>query len=444
MLGQDIQRILIDQQEEFLNLPEKDEVPRMREVQLLELLPARSIKVILGVRRAGKSVLAARVLRAQGKSIIYVNFDDDRWTDIETKDLQTLYLEILRLKPEVHYWFFDEIQNISSWELFLARLFREKRNIIITGSNGKLLGKDLATHLTGRHLSLEVFPFSFVEFLAFKGMTDILNKASDQWNSKEQATLRALCDTYFEIGGFPEVLRGAPGQRYLRELFDRIISRDLVQRYQLRQSRGLKELALFLFNNAGQRFTYQKLAKNLGFKSVNTVRNYVSYLADGYLLFELEAFSFKVKERISLPRKIYAIDTGMIQALNRKMTPDIGARFENLVYLHLRRNEAIQLSYLKGESFEVDFVLQEGRKVTQLIQVCYSMQDVDTFEREVRGMVQGAQILKCRNLLILSADEERRIEVEIGIHEKGTIHVLPVWKWLLANHHDSEATDTDG
>ena len=185
---------------------------------------------------------------------------------------------------------------------------------------------------------------------------------------------------------------------------------------------------LFLINNIGQRITYQKLAKSLGFKSVTTVRNYVSYLSDGYLLFELEAFSFKVKEQMTLPRKIYAIDTGMIEALNRKATPDMGSRLENVVYLHLKKKGQFQLSYLKGDRFEVDFVIHNGRKVEQLIQVCLSLQDTFTLEREVRGLVLGASYVKCSNLLLLTWDEERTLEQD-GIK----IHVLPVWKWILTS-----------
>jgi len=414
----DIARILIDQQSEFLQLLDIHEISRDFEQDLESLLPQSSIKVVLGVRRAGKSTLVARVLRS--RPCVYVNFDDERWVDLETQDLQTLALEMRRLQPEAEVWFFDEIQNVPKWELFLGRLFRERRNLIITGSNGKLLGKDLATHLTGRHLSLEIFPFSFLEFLALRRVT-----VSQNLGSSEEVQIRALFDEYFQVGGFPEVLRGATGWRYLRELFDRIISRDLVQRYHLRQSRGLKELALFLMNNVGQRFTYHKLAHSLGFKSVSTVKNYVGYLAEGYLLFELEPFSFKVKERISLPRKIYAIDTGLIEALNRKMTPDLGSRLENSVFLQLRRMQ-LEFSYFKGDTFEVDFVIHQGRRINQLIQVCYSLQTAMTFEREIKGLVQGAEALKCKNLLLLTYNEEKTVNQ--GAFE---IEVLPVWKWLL-------------
>ena len=419
MLLQDISRVLTDQQAEFSDLLSSNEVSRPNEIELKELLPASSIKVILGVRRAGKSTLIARVLRPE--STVYVNFDDDRWTDLETEDLQRLYLEILRLMPNVQFWFFDEIQNVPKWELFISRLYREKRNIIITGSNGKLLGKDLATHLTGRHLSIEIFPFNFSEYLELKKF-----EIPAVWTSQQVVSVRSHFSKFFNVGGFPEVLQGAPAGRYLRELFDRIISRDLVQRYKLRQSRGIKELALFLINNVGQRITYQKLAKSLGFKSVTTVRNYVSYLCDGYLLFELEAFSLKVKEQMTLPRKVYAIDTGMIEALNRKATPDMGSRLENIVYLQLRKNGHSQLSYLKGDRFEVDFVIHKGRKVDQLIQVCLSLQDTFTLEREVRGLILGASYVKCSNLLLLTWDEERNLN-----QNNVQIKVLPVWKWVL-------------
>lgn len=378
------------------------------------------VKVISGVRRCGKSILALQSAEANQK-YFYINFDDDRLFFFTVEDFDTLLLALKELRPHQKYFLIlDEIQNIQGWELFVTRIKRVGYNITVTGSNANLLSRELATHLTGRHLNLNLYPLSFVEYLSYFKISLSLPENKDQ-----QVLLKKYFGTYFTEGGFPEVVSGQPKEYYLRDLFDKILTRDILLRYKIRNARQLKEVALLAISLYASKVSYQKIANALGISSVNQVQKFFFYLNEVYLIFELENFSFKVKERYTKQRKVYCIDPGLIDALGTKSSLDLGLKLENIVFLELLRRK--EKFYFYSESkFEVDFVLIEDKKPKHIIQVAYSLEKLTTLEREVSALELASKSLNCKSCLILTYDEEVEIEKN-GLK----IKVLPVWKWLL-------------
>lgn len=415
-----IKQILLEQKEEIADLFKERIVERECGQSAKKMFGADLVKVIMGVRRCGKSVLAHQSLRP--KEYGYVNFDDERLIGATKEDLNN-FLEVLQeISPGVKYLLLDEAQNIEGWELFVNRLKRRRYIITVTGSNAKLLSKDLATHLTGRHFGIELYPFSFKEFLSYRG---IAVEEKDLYVTEKRALINRSLDEYLTMGGFPEVLHLEAGSQYLRELFDKIITRDVVLRYNIKYVKALKETALYVISNFGARLTYNKLKNIFEIKSVHTVKNYLNYLEETYLVFQLEPFSFKIKEQIKQPRKVYCIDTGLISALIPKTTIDYGKIMENAVFLELKRREK-EVFYYSAPSFEVDFLVKEGKKIAQLIQVCRSLNNAETKKREIKALLRAARSLRCRRLLIITGDQEG--EEKAG-GEK--IQILPLWKWLL-------------
>jgi predicted AAA+ superfamily ATPase len=274
-------------------------------------------------------------------------------------------------------------------------------------------------------VSVELFPFSFEEFLVSKKI---------QWTHDsfllpdEAARLRLAFEDYIQIGGFPEIALGGYSQRYLQELYDRLITRDITTRHKIRQVQLLKQVALHSISTLGARQTYQKTAKNLSVKGAMTVRKFVDLLEEAYLLFSVSPFSFKVKEILKLPRKIYPIDLGLWRSITLKSGQDTGAQLETFVFLQLRRSHQ-EIFYFLDQDCEVDFVIREGREVRQLIQVSHSLQDVSTKKREIKALVHASQKTKCKNILVLTSDESGEEKIE-GL----TIPIMPAWKWALGVH----------
>lgn len=419
----ELKTILIEQQEEADHVSQ-NAVPREKFPEFKELLKSKLIKIVLGVRRSGKSTLCLQSFKKS--EYAYVNFDDERLISINASQFNDVYEVLLQIKPHAQYFIFDEIQNIEHWELFVNRLHRKGLNIIVTGSNGKLLAKELASHLTGRHLSLELFPFSFREFL-------LLNKINlkEPRTTEDKARFHNYLQTYFDLGGFPDVLKGEPPGLYLRELFDKIIARDIVERFQIRNIKILKELAMYLIQNSTRFASLEILKKTFSFKSVNSLRNYLGYLQDVFLIYELSGYSHKIKERTTLPKKYFAGDLGMMRALNTKPTPDLGAKLETLVFLELKRR-GYEIYYFKGPNFDVDFCVIHQSKVQSLIQVCYSLENNEkTKERELKSLLAAhKQLSKHPNnieLLIITWNEEKTLKLE-----GSNIRILPLRTWLLS------------
>lgn len=381
------------------------------------------IKVVTGVRRCGKSIFCFMVLK--DTNFGYVNFDEKEVAELDNYDEILRYIQ--EFYGDVDYLFLDEVQNLDNWELWVNSLHRRGFNLIITGSNAKLLSRELATHLTGRHITAELFPFSFREYL-----DTVEFDIRDEYTEQERGMVLNHLKKYMEVGGFPEVIVKGYDYAYLRTLFDSIILKDVVQRHKVRYADDLYNLARFLVSSYSNEVSYTKLKNTLKFGSVHTVQNYMSYLEDTYLIFHLDRFSFKQREQMNSPKKMYVIDTGLIHAIAFGFSDNIGNLMENIVAVELLRRKSsadsrVEIYYWKGsQNYEVDFLVKEGLRVSSLIQVCYDIDNPKTKKRELRSLVGAADDLDCSELIVITWDFEGEEEC------KGRrIRFVPLWKWLL-------------
>ncbi|MDP3027498.1 MAG: ATP-binding protein [Nanoarchaeota archaeon] len=413
---QEIKEILTLQKREIETKLKEKYIERNQDLKLTNDL----IKVIVGPRRAGKSFFAIHFLNKQGK-FGYVNFDDEKLVEIENYDEIIVAMNSVYDNPK--FVLFDEIQNLPKWELFTNRLQRQGYNLVITGSNSNLLSKELTTHLTGRHLLTNIFPFSFKEYLKFENKELITSEIKEKLSQ------------YLLNGGYPEILsKKVELKEYLSNLFNSILYKDIVKRYKIRNPKQIENLAIYLISNIANEYSYNSLTNIGKIKSSHTTEKYLSYLEESFILFSLNRFSYKVKEQLSSNKKIYCIDNGFIQAKAFKLSPDFGKLYENVVACKLKKEEIegnLRFYYWKNQQQEeVDFITQEGLKVKQLIQVCFNIDELDTKNREIRALIKAGKELKCNNLLIITEDTEKE-EKEEWFGDKATIKFIPLWKWLL-------------
>lgn len=387
-------------------------VSRQMRAPLLKALASPLVKVITGPRRAGKSTLAFQTLA--GKNFAYLNFEDDALkADADSDEL----IEAMdKVYGKVECVFFDEIQNYPQWESFINKLHRRDRNLFITGSNSRLLSRELGSALTGRHLSFELLPFSYQEFLS--GL------------KKEKSGDLESFHRYLTWGGFPEVaLGGAEPRGYLRTLFDSVVLRDIVARHRIRSSAAIHDLLHLLINNAASRFSARSLERSLGALSIATVQKFIAYFREAYLTHDLQPYYFKPRLRIKADRKIYAYDNGLISAVSQPATSNGSRLLENLVFVELVRRgfkPNLDLFYYQTRSgTEVDFLLRDGSKNVELIQVTQNLSALKTRERELRALHQASEELKVSKLTIIAMDAEEMLS------EQGQkIRVVPCRKWL--------------
>ena len=374
------------------------------------------ISVISGVRRSGKSTYLLQISK-QFNNFYYLNLDDERLLGFGVEDFQrTLIIYKKHFRSDVI--FIDEIQNVPSWERFIRRIYEEGYKIIITGSNSKLLGSELATHLTGRYLKLEMFPFSFKELLLYRNIDYI------KLVSNTKASILSQLDYYIENGGFPEFLN-QQNTDYLRQVYNDILYKDLIVRFNIKNHVVFKKLAQFLFTNFTKPVSYNSLRKILNISSVNTVKDYIDYLQQAYLLFECYKYDYSLKRQNTYDKKIYVIDTGLRNAVSFKFSADIGRYLENMIFIELKRRQKEVFFYKTKENYEVDFLLHENP--VQLIQVTYSMLDTETAQREKRALFSAMKELNVKQSLIITYNEYDTIK-----KKEFTINVVPVWRWLLA------------
>ncbi|MEJ2052272.1 MAG: ATP-binding protein [Calditrichaceae bacterium] len=358
------------------------------------------VTILSGVRRCGKSTLLHQLMEKANR-FYYFNFEDPRAINFEVPDFNKLDQIFHEEFGESQYYFFDEIQNVSDWERFVRRLHDTGKYVFITGSNASLLSRELGDRLTGRHLSYELFPFSYKEMLL---LNDRVKSASSFMN-------------YLNAGGFPEFLKFKNNQ-ILHQLLKDIITRDIVARYQIRDQKILLELAIYLISNVGKEFSYNRLKNHFNLGSVNTVITYISYLEDSYLLFTVPKFSFSYTKQRAFSNKIYCIDTGMSRVNTASMTPDKGRSLENLVFLHLRKSTH-EIFYFRNHS-ECDFLVKEQGMITKAIQVCYELND-ENIKRELNGLKDAMLATKASEGYIITFDQRDEIE---------GIPIIPAWKFI--------------
>ncbi|MBY0434178.1 MAG: ATP-binding protein [Cyclobacteriaceae bacterium] len=374
----------------------RDYIPQMK-------ISSSQVEVISGIRRCGKSTLMEQLKHRYKSGTAYFNFEDPRVHDFVVGDFQKLD-EVIGTETKVY--FFDEIQNVPSWEIYVRQLHDRGKKVFITGSNASLLSKELGTRLTGRHLHHELFPFSYPEFLLYKKMKNTA----------------VAFEQYVQHGGFPEYLRDE-NHEILHMLLKDIVSRDIAIRYGIKNTGTLMDITLFLISNVGKEVTYNSLRKAFHVGSANTVSDYLSWLEDTYLLFFLQRFSWSAKNRGVNPRKVYAIDTGLVNANSLSFTKDKGRLLENIVYLFLRK-KGYDLSYFR-EQTECDFVVFEKGKCKMLIQVCEQVHN-ENKDRETKGLLEAMDFFEMKTGFIIT---QKQTDV-LNVGGK-TIELMPAHAFLV-------------
>lgn len=396
----------------------------------LEIPDTDKIISIVGSRRAGKTFYFYQIIQNLLKNgipkenILYINFEDDRLLPLEVDELNDLieaYYELYPdLKKQKKYFFFDEIQNIKNWEIFVRRIYdKEKIKIYVTGSSSKLLSKEIATSLRGRTLTFHLFPLSFREFLRFKN----LNIEKNYEYSSQRHKIKNMFEEYLNYGGFPEVaLSEKLKQETLSNYYEMFIYRDLVERFSIRNTRLLKILTKYLITNISSIFSinsYYNTAKKEMKLSKETILEYISHLSDINLIYLIPIFSYSLKVQQVNPCKTYCIDTGLRNAVALKFSKDTGRLAENIAYVELKRRGK-EIFYWKNKQ-EIDFVVQENDKLTA-INVNYTDKIND---RELSGLKEfkNKHKSKIKKLIILSKNIEEK---------KENIEIIPIWKWLIS------------
>ncbi len=413
--------ILSDQKREIEERRKERLCPR-REEQLVELSSPQA-QVVIGVRRCGKSTLCFQVLQHTGETFAYVDFDDERLAELQGNQLNDILEVLYKIYGDFHYIFLDEIQNVEGWPLFVNRLLRNKLHVVLTGSNAKLLSNDLATHLTGRSSEIPLYPFSFGEYCAVKKVN------TKGVTTKDIALRRAAFDDYMRQGGFPELLLIKNERAYISHLVSNVLKRDIEQRYKISFTANFENMANHLLNVSPVIPSAAELAATFGFKSPHTVRNYIDYLKQAYMLIGIRKYSAKSKMRIT-QEKLYAVDVALMNKRENAFAGEnLGWRLETIVLLHLIRKcsyKGWDIYYLKDRSGECDFVVCDGNRVMQCVQVSYDISNEKTKRREINGLLLAYRQTKCKDLLLLT-DHEYRTEEPDGV----PITIMPVYEWAL-------------
>lgn len=372
------------------------------------LLSSKQIKLITGPRRSGKSTQALMLLK--NRNFAYLNFDDGKLLNAWDEDLATETL--LQVYPGFEFLMLDEIQNLEGWDLWVSKLYRQGINMVITGSNAKLLSSEMATLLTGRYLQIEMLPFSLKEFCEWKNSADT-----------------AVINDYLHNGGYPETLQSRElTQGYLSTLFDSTIWKDITQRHKVRNVEDLNNLAMYLLSNFSNPLSVNELAEAIGMSSVTTTKKFMGYLHEPYLFYYLPRYNNKLKLMNKAPQKTYVIDNGFVTAKAFMVSENLGRLLENQVFIELLRRgystETTLFYYRSRNDKETDFVTRKGSHVDSLIQVCYDLSNERAMKREIDSIVECAGELNCQNLVIVTMNEERTIEC--NGHQ---IKVVPIQKF---------------
>lgn len=416
-----LENILTDQKEElelkrslhFYERKEEDEID----------LESTQAQVIIGVRRSGKSTLCYNALTKKNIKFAYVNFDDERLIRLTSEDLNDVLEVLYKINGDFNYFFIDEIQNIEGWYLFVNRLLRRGMHIIITGSNAKLLSGELASHLTGRHHSIALYPFSFAEYCDFH------NIDKNSQSTKAIANRRAAFDNFLKQGGFPELQMIKNHHGYINELVNNILERDIVQRFNIRHTATFQQLAHHLLNMAPSIVAHPTLQETFELKSQHTTKNYLNYLKQTYLLIGIHKYSSKSRVRL-IEEKVYPVDVALMN--NREdafVGENLGWRLETLVFHELIRKYKVtghDIYYYRERGGECDFVVCLGRKVIVLVQVSYDITSPKTLKRELAGLILAAKKTNCQNLLLITDNVNTDI-----LHNGYNIAVRPAFDYFL-------------
>jgi len=417
-----IEKVVLNQQEDLEEHSIDDYCYRAEEEQIN--LNSNLAQVVIGMRRSGKSTLCINRLKRAGVEFAYLNFDDERLFGVATDDLDTILEAFYKIYGDFKYMLLDEIQNVEGWPLFVNRMLRKKLHVILTGSNSKLLSGELATHLTGRAHQIELYPFSFIDFCNF-------NKVElSPLTTKRRGFLAAAFDKYLLQGGLPELMNEDNVKGYINTLTTSIINQDIKKRFNVRYVKTLTDLTNHLLNEAPAVIVQETLMRLFNFRSSHTLSNYLSYLQQTYLISPLNKYSTRSRLRVR-NMKYYPIDVAfMNERENAFAGENLGLRLETIVYLELRRRTKYAMQdvyYYENGRSECDFVVCDGNRTLAVYQVSYSITNPKTYNREIRGCINGAEATGTENIYLLTYNDTR----EPVIHNGHKIIIMSVWEWLI-------------
>jgi len=413
-----LKKVIVPQNIKF-NQPE-EMVTREVLPEIGKLTDTPHVIIISGLRRSGKSTLIKQINeKFYSERFAYLNFDDEKLLNFKPEDFTAVYETFLELNEKVEIMFFDEIQNVTGWEAAIRRLHNEKIKIFITGSNASLLSRELGTRLTGRHLDIVLYPFSFKEYLVYR---NISVKTLDLFTPQKTALIKKEFAVYFRNGGIPEYVRYGRDE-IIKQLYEDILIKDIIVRYSIGDEKSFRELARLLISNTGKLFSYNRLKEALTLGSLNTVKSYISYMENSYLLFQVEKFDSSLRKQIINNKKIYCIDNAFLNLVTFETTENIGRKLENMVFVELKRR-GYSVHYFR-EKWECDFIVSRNMRAEQAIQVCYEL-NVNNRERELNGLREAMLACNINDGIILTYGQEEYADAR-GIE----IKILPVWKWLL-------------
>lgn len=414
----DLLKQIILEQQEILHAPNKRYVQRYIADEWLQ---TSEILIISGIRRCGKSVLMQQIRDRLVEKDFFFNFDDERLANFKLDDFQKLQECFVELFGEQHTYYFDEIQNIEGWERFVRRLYNAGNKIIITGSNARMLSRELGTHLTGRYIQVEIYPFSFQEYLA---MNEIPVNAKTLYTTTGRATMVKSFVKYMECGGFPKFLQDG-SVSYLTSLYESIIYRDILTRNGLTNEKEMLEMMFYLASNATKRVTYSSLGKVVGIQHPDTIKNYLEYIQQTYLISQLFRYDPSVKKQMMSPKKIYYVDNAIIKRIGFNATENNGVFLENLVFIELKRRGWDVYYY--ADKKECDFIVRKGLHISDAYQVTLKMDSPQTREREIAGVREAMQAYSLSKGYILTFEGKETINFDDGT----IVEVVPVWEWIL-------------
>jgi len=417
MISKELLRQVVTRQKEEILKP-KQTIKRTVLEDILKWIKDDRVLILTGIRRCGKSTILKQLME-ETKKWSYLNFEDERLIDFKAQDFELLNEVLIEFYGTTNIYFFDEIQNVEKFETFVRRLQDQGKKIIITGSNASLLSKEFGTRLTGRYKLFEIYPFSFPEFLSFK---QIKFEKQDKYNINKKVSLLKLFEEYMEIGGLPEYIKNND-KEYVRTIFENILYKDIITRYSLKKEKILKELVNILATNATLPLTYNSLKNTLKLSNAITIKEYISYLNNSYLFFELLKFSNSIKEQLNSPRKLFLIDSVFNKICGLTFTPNKGRTIENIVFIELKRRNH-EIFYYQNK-YECDFITKEGNKINSAIQVCYELTEQNK-EREINGLIEAMTQFELKEGLILTFEQTEEIK-----YEKKLIKVIPIMNWLL-------------
>lgn len=408
-------QIIYAQQKDFLQA--ENLIDRAVETEFNRILKAKMPIMITGIRRCGKSSLLKLMQKTQ-EQWLYINFNDERLLDFSTEDFQ----KILDYIKEQKYGkncalFLDEIQEISNWEKWIDRI-KDDYVIFITGSNSKLLSGELASILTGRAISMNLYPFSFKEYLNAKSIR------AKSWNLdlNIQSEIRTAMNTYLEYGGFPRYVM--TGQIIvITELYENILYKDIISRFNKNQIRNIKEITQYLISNISKPISFRTLANISGIKNLSTIKRMIDSLENAFLIFVINKFDYSMRKQVQNPKKIYCIDNGILTARGFNFSENSGRLLENAVFLQLKRSK--HEIYYHKDKHECDFITKENKKITAAIQVCYSLNE-NNKQREITGLIEAMRKYNLKTGTIITYDQESEIKED-------NIKIIPIWKWILEN-----------